>query len=243
MHWLIVVRWAGRARPKESVVRTGRIRVQPASTRSRTKSPSSTRAADLHSRNRPHLPQAARAILAEMSVDGSGKWGVNRLRENWHGIQPHTFPRRHTGSMDSAPGGTWGRSTIGWLALIGGLCMAAGILWPRLGGILYLVAAPALILGAGVILALGWRNPDLDRWGRAVCACGVAAYLVFIVALIACGDIEGGIPVGAQAFWQAASIAAMMVAVPLLIFGGARVLTRRRHAHVVHHSHAVRQAD
>ena len=113
---------------------------------------------------------------------------------------------------------------IGWLALIGGLCMAAGIVWPRLGGILYLAAAPVLILGAGVVLIVTWRSPDLDRWGRAVCACGVAAYLVFIVALFACGDIEGGIAVGAQRFWQAVWIGAMVAAAPLLFVGGALVL-------------------
>ena len=113
---------------------------------------------------------------------------------------------------------------IGWLALIGGLCMAAGIVWPRLGGILYLAAAPVLILGAGVVLIVTWRSPDLDRWGRALCACGVAAHLMFIVALFACGDIEGGIAVGAQPFWQAVWIGAMVAAAPLLFVGGALVL-------------------
>lgn len=106
--------------------------------------------------------------------------------------------------------------------------MAGGLLWPtRLGVALFWLAAPLLILGAGTILLATWRNPDLGRWGRAVCTSGVAAYLVFLVAVVAGGDVEGGIPVGAQAFWQTVWIVSMMAAAPMLIAGGALLLLRR----------------
>jgi len=115
------------------------------------------------------------------------------------------------------------------MALLGGLCLVGGIPLPAgLRVAILFLAAPVLIVGAAIILALEWRNADLDRWGRVVCTAGVATYLVFLLALVAGGDVEGGIPVGAQAFWQALSAIAMVSTIPMLIAGGALVLLRSK---------------
>lgn len=104
--------------------------------------------------------------------------------------------------------------------------MACRLLLPtRLSVALPLVAA-VLILVAGIFLLIERRNPVFDRWGRAVCSAGVAIYLMFPLATIAGGDIEGGIPVGPQVVWQTVAIGAVIAATPLLIVGGALLLLR-----------------
>lgn len=130
--------------------------------------------------------------------------------------------------MDNSGRHAWARPVIGWLVVTGGLCLAAGMLWAiRLGAALLWLAAPALILGAAVALMVEWHNPVFDRWGRSLCAVGVATYFVALLAVVAGGDVEGGIPVGAQAFWQPVSLAALIAAPAILIVGGALLLLRR----------------
>jgi hypothetical protein len=70
-------------------------------------------------------------------------------------------------------------------------------------------------------------DPMSRRPQPLICISGVATYLVFLLAVIAGGDVEGGIPAGTQAVWQTVWIAAMVAAVPVLITGGALMLLRR----------------
>lgn len=130
--------------------------------------------------------------------------------------------------MDNSGRHPWAGPVIGWLVVIGGLCLAAGMLWAiRLAAGLLWLAAPALILGATVVLMIEWHNPVLDRWGRALCAAGIATYFMALLAVLAGGDVEGGIPVGAQVIWQPVSLAALIGAPAILIAGGALLLLRR----------------
>lgn len=59
------------------------------------------------------------------------------------------------------------------------------------------------------------------------CAVGVATYFLALLAIIAGGDVEGGIPVGAQAFWQPVSLVSLIGAPVVLVAGGALLLLRR----------------
>ena len=89
------------------------------------------------------------------------------------------------------------------------------------------IVAPVLVLAVAIVLLIEWRSVSFPRSGRIVCALGVTSFLVFLVAVFACGDIEGGIPVGMQEFWQGVWVAAGLVAIPLLILGGLLMLLRR----------------
>lgn len=125
----------------------------------------------------------------------------------------------------------WAKPTIGLLALLGGLCLSSSWLAPAILGsvatILTFGVGPVLVVALGIALAVAWRSASLNRWGRGVCLLGVAAHVVSWLAILIGGDVEGGIPVGQQVFWQPVWLGAWAASGPLLALGGLLVFLLR----------------